>query len=194
MRLQFVPITSEDLSAYKTDMQEAFQCGAAEGGYPIEKRASDSTADALPSGEELILPEEDIDRSLATPGAIAYKAVAEGVMVGGAIVVVDAEAGYGHLDFLYVKHGTQSRGIGKFMWFEIERRHPEVRIWETCTPYFEKRNIHFYVNVCGFHIVEYWNPHHPDPHMSAEVCDEDDGMFGFRKVLPAPSRKEDATP
>lgn len=25
----------------------------------------------------------------------------------------------------------------------------------TCTPYFEKRNIHFYVNKCGFYIVEY---------------------------------------
>ena len=25
------------------------------------------------------------------------------------------------------------------------------------TPYFEKRNIHFYVNRLGFHIVEFWN-------------------------------------
>ena len=28
--------------------------------------------------------------------------------------------------------------------------HPEVKVWETVTPYFEKRNIHFYVNRCGF--------------------------------------------
>lgn len=26
-----------------------------------------------------------------------------------------------------------------------------------------KRNIHFYVNRCGFHIVEFFNSHHPDP-------------------------------
>ena len=28
---------------------------------------------------------------------------------------------------------------------------------------FEKRNIHFYVNVCGFHIVEFFNEKHPMP-------------------------------
>ena len=27
-----------------------------------------------------------------------------------------------------------------------------------------KRNIHFYVNRCGFHIVEFFNEKHPDPH------------------------------
>ena len=26
-----------------------------------------------------------------------------------------------------------------------------------------KRNIHFYVNKCGFHIVEFFNSLHPDP-------------------------------
>ena len=30
-------------------------------------------------------------------------------------------------------------------------------------PYFEVRNIHFYVNKCGFHIVEFFNERHPDP-------------------------------
>ena len=43
------------------------------------------------------------------------------------------------------------------MWDEIEKMHPYTKVWETCTPYFEKRNIHFYVNKCGFHIVEFWN-------------------------------------
>ena len=40
--------------------------------------------------------------------------------------------------------------------------HPDVREWELGTPYFEVRNIHFYVNKCGFHIVEFFNEHHPD--------------------------------
>ena len=26
---------------------------------------------------------------------------------------------------------------------KVEKMHPEVKIWETVTPYFEKRNIHF---------------------------------------------------
>lgn len=53
------------------------------------------------------------------------------------------------------------------------------------TPYFEKRNIHFYVNRCGFHIVEFFNSHHPDPNDPdrEDVGEDMDGMFRFRKVM-----------
>ena len=59
---------------------------------------------------------------------------------------------------------------------------PEVKVWETCTPYFEKRNIHFYVNRCGFHIVEYFNQFHKDPN-DDEKGDDFDGMFRFEKRM-----------
>ena len=59
-----------------------------------------------------------------------------------------------------------------------------TRVWETCTPYFEKRNIHFYVNKCGFHIVEFWNEKHPDPDMPTDfVGDGNEGMFRFQKKM-----------
>ncbi len=177
MNLTLTQITEADLLQYKKDMQEAFLLGAIEGGFPED------------TGE--ILPEADIDRSLSAKGAIAYKAVQDGETVGGAIIVIDEKKHSGHLDFLYVKHGVQSRGIGKFIWFEIERLHPDIRVWETCTPYFEKRNLHFYVNVCRFHVVDYWNERHPDPndpydHAEHDEDDdgEDGGMFGFRKEIP----------
>ena len=60
--------------------------------------------------------------------------------------------------------------------------HPEITIWETFTPYFEKRNIHFYVNRCGFHIVEFYNEYYRDPH---DKDDELFEMFRFEKILPA---------
>ncbi len=168
--MQLVKVDKNDLSQYKADMQEAFQLGAVEGGFDVKG--------------EIILSEGDIDRSLGKKNAIAYKAVADGEMIGGAIIVIEEGEKRGYLDFLYVKHGTQGRGIGKFIWFEIERMHPEVKVWETCTPYFEKRNIHFYMNVCGFHAVEFFNAHHPDPNMPEEDSEEDDfEMFEFRKVL-----------
>ncbi|MDD7750451.1 MAG: GNAT family N-acetyltransferase, partial [bacterium] len=49
--------------------------------------------------------------------------------------------------------------------------------------YFEKRNIHFYVNKCGFYIVEFYNPHHPEPR--EETCDTPGGeyFFRFEKVM-----------
>ena len=68
----------------------------------------------------------------------------------------------------------------------VEAMHPEILTWETITPYFEKRNIHFYVNKCGFHIVEYFTKYHPDPNMPQEEgCPEmdDDEMFRFQKVM-----------
>ncbi len=171
--MELLLVQAEDLAQWKADMQEAFRLGAIEGGFPADV------------GE--ILPEADIDRSLAVKGAIAYKAVADGQILGGAIIVPDTEAHVGHLDLLYVKHGLQSRGVGKFIWFEIEKRHTDIRIWETCTPYFEKRNLHFYVNVCRFHVVDFWNSRHKDPHSPFDWPDEeeneDDGMFGFRKEL-----------
>ncbi len=62
-----------------------------------------------------------------------------------------------------------------------------LRIRETVTPYFEKRNIHFYVNRCGFHIVEFFNSRHPDPNDPdpAEEPDEQfpEGTFRFEKRM-----------
>lgn len=105
-------------------------------------------------------------------------------MVGGAVVVIDEKTQHNYLDFLYVKCGTSSKGIGKAMWDEIERLHPETKVWETCTPYFEKRNIHFYVNKCGFHIVEFLNEKNPGLDMPEDfIGDGGQGMFVFRKQM-----------
>ena len=53
--------------------------------------------------------------------------------------------------------------------------------------HFEKRNIHFYVNRCGFHIVEFFNRYHPDPKdpdAGNELDDQfPDGMFRFEKMV-----------
>ena len=81
------------------------------------------------------------------------------------------------------KVGVQSKGIGQAIWKEIEKIYPNIKVWETCTPYFDKRNIHFYVNRLGFHIVEYFNEKHPDPNMQLDCYEEDDGMFRFEKVM-----------
>ena len=160
-------VEPEDLPAFKRDAQEAFQRG-----FEDHFGKTDGT----------VLPERDIDRSLNVPGAIAYKAVAGGRMVGGAVVVVDAAARRGHLDILFVKRGCQNGGVGKAIWFEIERLHPDIAVWETCTPYFDRRNIHFYVNVCGFHIVEFFNERHPAADEPEDfIGDGSEGMFEFRK-------------
>ena len=92
------------------------------------------------------------------------------------------------LELLFVSPKVHSQGIGYAAWCEVEKLHPEVKVWETVTPYFEKRNIHFYVNRCGFHIVEFYNDHHPDPNEQDEYRDDKDeqfhdGMFRFEKRM-----------
>ena len=37
-------------------------------------------------------------------------------------------------------------------WQAVEALLPEIVVWETLTPYFEMRNIHFYVNKFGFQL------------------------------------------
>ena len=66
--------------------------------------------------------------------------------------------------------------------------YPKIEIWETVTPYFEKRNIHFYVNKCGFHIVEFYHKYHPDPNIhhdnnNRKEDDEEHEMFRFQKII-----------
>ncbi|MFQ8979668.1 MAG: hypothetical protein ACLR6I_03215 [Waltera sp.] len=85
---------------------------------------------------------------------------------------------------MFVKNGIQSKGIGKKIWFELEEMYPGTKVWETCTPYFDRRNIHFYVNVCGFHITEFFNEKHPMPDTPDDfVGDGNEGMFEFEKQM-----------
>ena len=100
----------------------------------------------------------------------------------GAIITIDSVKHHGELAFLYVKVGVQGKGIGQAIWKAIEAMHPEVEVWETCTPYFDRRNIHFYINCCGFHAIEFFNAHHRDPNMP-EQFDPSDGLFVFEKRM-----------
>lgn len=167
MEILLKPVEKEDIIEFKKDMQEAFQRGAME-------EFNDLNVE--------ILSEKDINKSLSPKGAIAYKAVADGKMLGGAIVVIDEKTNHNHLDFLYVKYGIQSKGVGQKIWNEIEKIYPETKVWETFTPYFEKRNVHFYINRLGFRVVEFFNPHHKDPNIPEDMIGGD-YFFRFEKVM-----------
>lgn len=148
MTFSWMKLPEDKRCSFKRDMQKAFQYGAEQVFGPIDR---------------VILPEEAIDRALGMEGAAAFIASAGGRMAGGAIVIVDEEKREGELAFLYVLPDCQGKKLGQGIWSMIEETYPAVKIWKTCTPYFEKRNIHFYINCCGFHAVEFYGPHHPEP-------------------------------
>ena len=172
--VKLVPLTSEDREQFILDNQEAFNYGALE---EFGLRDDHFEEDGQ------IISRETIEQSIDS-GEV-YRIMQNGKPVGGVIISVDGDRG--DLDILFVSPKAHSKGIGYSAWCEVEKLHPEVKVWETVTPYFEKRNIHFYVNRCGFHIVEFYNSHHPDPNDpdSAEMIDDQfpDGMFRFEKIM-----------
>ncbi len=171
MNIHLLRLRQEQTRTMKEEMQEAFQHGF-QSYYKY-----DST------NQWQVLPDKDFYRSLEADGAEAYEAIdVNGQRVGGAIIAIDKKKNRGELAFLYVKMGVQSKGVGQAIWKAIETLHPETKIWETCTPYFDRRNIHFYINRCGFHAVEFFNNHHPDPNMP-EQFNQEDGLFKFEKII-----------
>ncbi len=87
----------------------------------------------------------------------------------------------------FVSPHVHSKGIRYAAWCAVERLHPEVRVWDAVTLYFEKRNIHFHVNCCGFHIMEFFNSYHPDPNEPDGGREMDElfpkEMFRFEKKI-----------
>lgn len=175
MKVELIPLKECDRNQFILDNQEAFNYGALE-----EFGRRD---DHFEEGEQII-SRETIERSI--DDGEAYRIIADGKIVGGLIIRTEGEKG--DLDILFVLPSCHSKGIGYKAWCEVEKLHPEVKVWETVTPYFETRNIHFYVNRCGFHIVEFYNKYHPDPNEPEEndyPMDDQfpDGMFRFEKRM-----------
>ena len=137
--------------------------------------------------DKKILPIKDIQESFDTKGANAFFVKEDGEILGGVLVVINKDTGVNSLHLLYVNEGGQNKGTGYAIWKEIEKMYPQTKIWETHTPYFDKRNIHFYVNRCGFKIVEFFNPKHKEPHQNGEnagnIPDENNYFFRFEKEM-----------
>ncbi|MCR4962552.1 MAG: GNAT family N-acetyltransferase [Firmicutes bacterium] len=172
-------LTAEDREQFILDNQRAFKYGALE-----EFGLRDGHMEA--DGE--IISRETIEQSLKE--GIAYRIRENGKTVGGLVLKIDERTQHNHLELLFIDPAVHSKGLGFAAWQAVERLYPETRLWETCTPYFETRNIHFYINKCGFHAVEFFNRFHPDPHepengenYEAENDRGLEGMFRFEKQM-----------
>ena len=104
------------------------------------------------------------------------------------ILKINKETNVNELEILFVSPEEHTKGIGYGAWLAVEELHPETKVWETCTPYFEKRNIHFYVNKCGFKIDEFWCEYFQPTNDLPDDEEHDKGegpdvMFHFVKVM-----------
>ena len=170
MPVYLQPLRNEDEGQFVLDNQYAFKYGA-------EQYFSAAEMEEQYEEDDEIISRKTIIDSIHREGSIAYRIIEDDKPVGGIIVNIEGE--HGDLEIFFVHPSCHSKGIGQAAWKEIERIYPEVRVWETVTPCFEKRNIHFYVNKLGFHIVRYYNKYCADPRVSEDLWE----MFQFQKVI-----------
>ena len=163
-------LKSEDENQFIKDNQYAFKHGA---------KSYFSNAELEQQYEEPgeIISRETIYNSIHHNGSIAYRIIDNNKPVGG--IIVNIQGSEGELEIFFVNPDAHSKGIGQAAWQEIERIHSNVKVWQTVTPCFEKRNIHFYVNKLGFHIVAYYNEHYPDKDCPEDMWE----MYKFEKIM-----------
>jgi hypothetical protein len=169
------PASKADLPIFTKKLQEAFAIAVVETFGPLDDGP-------IPS-------DEDVWESFNDPSVVIYHIVLNGQQVGGVVLGINEKTHHNSLDFFFISPEHHSQGLGLSAWKAVEAKYPDTLVWETITPYFEQRNIHFYVNKCGFHIVEFFNQHHMDPHMPCQGCQdgelipEEDTCFRFEKVM-----------
>ncbi len=176
--VELVRLKNDDTEQFIKDNQYAFKYGATQ-----EFGMRDNHFEEC----EEIISRNTIISSINGKNAEAYRIIFNGRKVGGAVINIDREQNKGELELLFISPEFHNKGIGYAAWQAIEKLHPDITVWETVTPYFETRNIHFYVNRCGFHIVEFFNSHNPDSNEPDNEYPESDdssfGMFRFEKRL-----------
>lgn len=184
LRIEIQPVAETDLPQFFKELEAAFSEGMEEAARPgFSERSSEGGI------QNPLDAEDDARRSSKDPRAQTLWVLRYGERVGGAIVNIDEETQRNELVYFFIVKGEHSRGLGTAAWRAIEERFPETRSWECGTPYYDKRNINFYVNKCGFHIVEYFNPHHPESACGDEAGTfaspflEEGGDFLFRKEM-----------
>ena len=171
MKVTLELLKENDRDQFIKDNQRAFKYGAL-------KEFGERDNHFEEEGE--IISRKTIEESI--DNGVVYRILDDGIIVGGVVLNIDNKTKHNHLDLLFINPECHSKGIGYKAWLEVERLYPDTLVWETFTPYFEKRNIHFYVNKCGFQIVEFYNKYHQDPN-DKENDGALDEMFRFIKYM-----------
>ncbi|MBR6713667.1 MAG: GNAT family N-acetyltransferase [Selenomonadaceae bacterium] len=94
--------------------------------------------------------DEDLPSLFDKTCATLLDIIADKKIVGGAVLTINAETKHNKLSLFFVEAGKRNSGIGFAAWQAIERLYPDTKVWYASTPWLDKRNVHFYLNKCGF--------------------------------------------
>ena len=176
MDIRLKKIQAHELELFRREMQRSFTQGV------IERFGTPDDA-PIPSVN-------DLDEALDSAACDVFIITADGSAAGGTIIKRLRDKKYS-LELLFIFKDFLNKKIGSAAWEAIEKHYSDAEVWETCTPYFDRRNIHFYVNKCQFTIVEFFCEAHSEEHaMTEEFRDINaSGFFRFEKVMQQNSRK-----
>ena len=170
MNIDLKSVPEEELSRFREKMRESFEQGV------LDHFGKKDSA-PIPSGDEVreAFEKENMD---------IFWILLEGTPCGGAIIQQGENQRYS-LDIFFIFREFLNRKIGFDAWQKIESNYPNAELWETHTPYFERRNIHFYVNKCRFQIVEFFcESHREETDLQEEFTDRNSsGFFRFEKRM-----------
>lgn len=172
MDITLKKITEKDKQYFKTKIQESF-------GIAISKIMDNPPI--IPSNKEL-------DNAFKNLQNDTYFICVNDEKVGGAIIKINNETNNNSLELFYINKEQIGKGFGLKAWQLIEKQYPDTKIWRTVTPYFERRNVNFYINKCGFKVVEYCNKYHKslDEHYNQTPegnIPEAEDFFVFEKIM-----------
>ena len=170
MKIQLRKLQRHEAELFRQEMKNSFEQG-------VLDRFGDLAAAPIPSGDE-------VDEALKDPAFDIFIITADDLPAGGTIIKKEAGGKYS-LDLLFIFKNFLNQHIGTAAWQAIEKNYPDAVLWETYTPYFERRNIHFYLHKCGFRIVEFFSEFHREEHdLTEEFKDiNTSGFFRFEKVM-----------
>ena len=83
-------------------------------------------------------------------GATLLNLVVKKKIVGGAVLIINPETRHNRLSLFFVDAAYRNLGVGAAAWQAIENLFPDTEVWYASTPWLDKRNLHFYLNKCGF--------------------------------------------
>ncbi|WP_410767706.1 GNAT family N-acetyltransferase [Fontibacillus sp. BL9] len=150
VQLEFEPIYEQDIGSLTAIMTRAF-----------DEDARIHLGEGRRDGPVGYNNGEFLTKWALNASSEAYKIMLNGEEVGACILWIN-EDGNNDLEILFIDVPFQSSGIGTIIWRMIEGLYPDTKIWRTATPGYSKRNHHFYMDKCGFKLMEVVHPGIPD--------------------------------
>lgn len=85
---------------------------------------------------------------------IAYKVAKGHEVIGGIFIRFVPAESRAVVELFGLREDVHGKGLGRRILKMVEEIHSDIRVWELFSPVFALRNVAFYVNKCGYHIVE----------------------------------------